>query len=127
VASKRLAVYVDNAEQSTYVSASDIASTTNYFPNALALAFLAALERRSAAPRVLTLLAASTDGNDGPTDAAGAFASPQIAERARALGVSAAAHLAASDSYRFHDRVGSLLRTGPTNTNVSDVAVLLVR
>ncbi len=93
----------------------------------LALAFLAALERRSAAPRDLALLAASTDGNDGPTDAAGAFASREIAERARALGVSAAAHLAASDSYHFHDRVGSLLRTGPTNTNVSDVALLLVR
>jgi glycerate 2-kinase len=73
------------------------------------------------------LLAASTDGNDGPTDAAGAFASREIAERARALGLDPRGFLAVSDSYHFHVRSGSLLRTGPTNTNVSDVAVLLVR
>ena len=92
----------------------------------LALAFLAAQERRSPVPRPVVLLAASTDGNDGPTDAAGAFASPEIAARARALGLDPAAALAENDSYRFHERAGSLLRTGPTNTNVSDVAVLLV-
>lgn len=38
-----------------------------------------------------------------------------------------AAFLAVNDSYAFHDRAGSLLRTGPTGTNVSDVAVVLVR
>ena len=92
----------------------------------LALAFLAALERRSRLPREVVLLAASTDGNDGPTDAAGAFASREIAARARALGLDPVAALALNDSYGFHDRAGSLLRTGPTNTNVSDVAVLLV-
>jgi len=92
----------------------------------LALAFLAALQR-SRQGREILLLAASTDGNDGPTDAAGAFASLEIAGRAQALGLDPWASLAANDSYTFHDRVGSLLRTGPTNTNVSDVSVVLVR
>lgn len=92
----------------------------------LALAVLAAMPRTRAAREVL-FLAASTDGNDGPTDAAGAFASREIAERAGALGLSPAAALADNDSHTFHDRAGSLLRTGPTNTNVSDVVIALVR
>ena len=91
----------------------------------MALAFLAALPRSPAA-RDLLLLAASTDGNDGPTDAAGAFASSEVGARARESGLDPARFLAANDSYRFHDAAGSLLKTGPTNTNVSDVAVLMV-
>ena len=92
----------------------------------LALAFLAAMPR-SRTERSVVLLAASTDGNDGPTDAAGAFASREIGEQARRLGLDPDAFLSANDSYHFHAQAGSLLRTGPTNTNVSDVAILLVR
>jgi len=92
----------------------------------LALAFQAALGR-SRTEREILLLAASTDGNDGPTDAAGAFASRELGDRARAHSLDPAAYLATNDSYNFHDHLGSLLRTGPTNTNVSDVAILLVR
>jgi glycerate 2-kinase len=90
----------------------------------MALAFLAALPRSLADG--IFFLAASTDGNDGPTDAAGAFASLEIAGRARELGLDLNAALASNDSYRFHEQAGSLFRTGPTNTNVSDVAILLV-
>jgi glycerate 2-kinase len=92
----------------------------------LALACMAGMLRTRTPPGVL-LLAASTDGNDGPTDAAGAFASRELAERARAGGLEPEPFLARNDSYAFHDRAGTLLRTGPTNTNVSDVAVLVVR
>jgi hydroxypyruvate reductase len=92
----------------------------------LALAFQLALPRTRPTRQIL-LLAASTDGNDGPTDAAGAFASRELGDRARSLGLDPAAALAANDSYTFHDRLGSLLRTGATNTNVSDVAIILVR
>lgn len=91
----------------------------------LALACLEAMGRAPAS-RGVVLLAASTDGNDGPTDAAGAFAAHAILDRARALGLDPHAYLAANDSHAFHQRAGSLLRTGPTNTNVSDLAVLLV-
>lgn len=94
----------------------------------LALAFLKALPRTGPGTSDgILLLAASTDGNDGPTDAAGAFASTDVLRRAREAGLDPAEFLGRSDSYTFHDRAGSLLRTGPTNTNVCDVAVLLVR
>jgi len=92
----------------------------------MALAFLNAMSRSDAAHK-LAFLAASTDGNDGPTDAAGAFASIEIANRARQLGLDPNSYLVANDSYHFHERAGSLYKTGPTNTNVSDVAIVLVR
>jgi len=92
----------------------------------MALAFLSAMRRSNAAQRIV-FLAASTDGNDGPTDAAGAFASLEIGDRARDAGLDPNSHLATNDSYNFHERTGSLYRTGPTNTNVSDVAIALIR
>lgn len=92
----------------------------------LALAAMARMLQARASPRLL-LLAASTDGNDGPTDAAGAFASVGLAEAARARGLEPEPFLTENDSYAFHDRAGTLIRTGPTHTNVSDVAILLVR
>lgn len=69
---------------------------------------------------------ASTDGSDGPTDAAGAFASSELVARARAAGLDPDAALADNDSYRFFDSIGGLLRTGATNTNVCDLQILLV-
>ena len=72
-------------------------------------------------------LSAGTDGNDGPTDAAGAFADAEALARTRELGLSPASFLAENDSYTFFDRTGGLLRTGPTGTNVCDIQLLLVR
>jgi len=46
---------------------------------------------------------------------------------ARASGVDPDAYLANNDSYTFFEKVGGLLKTGPTNTNVCDIQVLLVR
>ncbi len=73
------------------------------------------------------LLSAGTDGSDGPTDAAGAFADGSTIARAEALSISAAAHLADNDSYRFFEPLGDLLITGPTRTNVMDLQILLVQ
>jgi hydroxypyruvate reductase len=72
------------------------------------------------------VLAAGTDGTDGPTDAAGAFADGTSWERARGSGLDPDALLADNDSYRLFDRLGDLLRTGPTGTNVNDLLVGLV-
>jgi hydroxypyruvate reductase len=73
----------------------------------------------------VTLATLATDGTDGPTDAAGAVIDGQTVARARALGLSAADHLARNDSYPFFDRLGDLIRTGPTNTNVNDLVFIL--
>ena len=84
----------------------------------LALAAAIALE---GVPGVL-LVALGTDGTDGPTDAAGAVASGETAARARAAGLDAGAYLANNDAYSFFDALGDLIRTGPTGTNVNDLA-----
>ena len=70
------------------------------------------------------LASIGTDGNDGPTDAAGAFVDGTTFDRAAALGLDPASFLANNDSYTFFDRLGDLIRTGPTNTNVNDLYLL---
>ncbi|MFB0546163.1 MAG: glycerate kinase [Anaerolineae bacterium] len=63
----------------------------------------------------------ATDGTDGPTDAAGAFATGSTVARARELGLSAEEYLANNDSYHFFQALDDLIMTGPTNTNVNDL------
>jgi hydroxypyruvate reductase len=68
-----------------------------------------------------------TDGIDGPTDAAGALVDPTTFERAREAGIAdPRRYLIDNNTYPFFDRVGDLIRTGPTNTNVGDVQVILI-
>jgi glycerate 2-kinase len=86
----------------------------------LALAAAVALAGR---PGVL--LAAGTDGVDGPTDAAGACVDGRSVARARARAFDAAAALAATDSHPLLAATGDLVRTGPTGTNVADLVVAL--
>jgi hydroxypyruvate reductase len=92
----------------------------------LALAFLGELARDGNRDRGIHLLSASTDGGDGPTDAAGAFASAEVLAMADAAGLSIAASLAGNDSYRFFEAIGGLFKTGPTMTNVCDLQIVLV-
>ncbi len=73
-----------------------------------------------------TIVALATDGTDGPTDAAGAIADGETVHRAREAGMSAADCLERNDAYAFFDRLGDLIRTGPTNTNVNDLTFVLV-
>ena len=72
------------------------------------------------------ILSGGTDGTDGPTDAAGAVADGTTVERAKALNLDPIAFLDNNDSYHFFERLGDLLITGPTLTNVMDLRVILV-
>lgn len=72
------------------------------------------------------LLTVATDGGDGPTDAAGAFADGATVARARAQGLNPAAYLANNDAYNFFQALGDLLITGPTRTNVNDLTLVFV-
>ncbi|MBS3907354.1 MAG: glycerate kinase [Syntrophaceae bacterium] len=72
------------------------------------------------------LLSAGTDGTDGPTDAAGAIADYTTNARAREMGIDPVKYLENNDSYHFFKKLGDLLITGPTRTNVMDVRILLV-
>jgi hydroxypyruvate reductase len=71
------------------------------------------------------VLSGGTDGTDGPTDAAGAFAGDTTVSRALLAGLSPAAHLAENDAYPFFERLGDLVKTGPTGTNVMDLHIML--
>ena len=74
-----------------------------------------------------TLASVGTDGVDGPTDAAGAVADSWTLSRASEAGLSdPATYLSRNDSYRFFERLGDLIMTGPTDTNVGDVQVALI-
>lgn len=72
------------------------------------------------------LIALATDGDDGPTDAAGAVVTGASARRAESFGLEAASHLSRNDAYPFFDRLGDLLKTGPTGTNVNDLVFLFI-
>jgi hydroxypyruvate reductase len=74
----------------------------------------------------MVVLSAGTDGTDGPNDAAGAIAYGDTVARGRAAGHEAREFLARNDSYNYFDAIGDLIRTGPTNTNVMDVHLIIV-
>ncbi len=76
-------------------------------------------------PPEVVILSAGTDGEDGPTDAAGAFVDRAVIEQAKELGFSPSDFLSRNDAYHFFEPLGSLLRTGPTHTNVCDVRIVL--
>ncbi len=74
----------------------------------------------------ILILSAGTDGEDGPTDAAGAFADHQIIDAARQRRLDPSDYLARNDAYHFFEPLGALLKTGPTDTNVCDLRIVLV-
>jgi hydroxypyruvate reductase len=71
--------------------------------------------------RDVVVLAAGTDGSDGPTDAAGAVVDPITLERSRAQGLDVRRALAENDSHAIFAALGDLVVTGPTGSNLMDV------
>jgi glycerate-2-kinase len=86
---------------------------------------LAAAAVLAGAPGPVVFASAGSDGIDGPTDAAGAFADVTTIARAAALGLAPDVFLNRNDSYHFFRALGDLLITGPTGTNVGDIQVLV--
>jgi glycerate 2-kinase len=85
---------------------------------------LAAALAAAGVPNVL-IACLATDGTDGPTDAAGAIVDGDTIGQADRAGLDPRAYLAENDAYRFLDALDRLLRTGPTRTNVNDLAFVL--
>ncbi len=67
-----------------------------------------------------------TDGIDGLTDAAGAICDGNTRVRARKMEVSAREYITNNDSYNFFEKMGDLIITGPTGTNVMDLGIVLI-
>ncbi len=74
----------------------------------------------------IVALSAGTDGTDGPTDAAGALADGTMVKKAAKLGLDPWRYLRDNDSYHLFEKLGDLLKTGPTNTNVMDLRIILI-
>ena len=74
----------------------------------------------------IAILSGGTDGEDGPTDAAGAIVDQDLWRAARALKLHPEPFLAINDSYTYFESTGGLLKTGPTHTNVMDLRVAVV-
>jgi len=94
----------------------------------LILAALDELQRQSVAPELLSkiaILSGGTDGEDGPTDAAGAWLDESVFNKAIAMGLDVGGYLRRCDSYTFFEQTNSLIKTGPTHTNVCDIRVAI--
>jgi len=76
--------------------------------------------------RGIALLSGGTDGEDGPTDAAGAWADAAIVGRMKEFNLDPHGYLQRNDAYMYFERLGSLIKTGPTHTNVCDIRVAVV-
>jgi glycerate 2-kinase len=87
---------------------------------------LAMLSELQLMPDGVVILSGGTDGEDGPTDAAGAVADSSTLSKATAAGLDVAGFLDRHDSYTFFAATGDLLKTGLTGTNVMDVRVVLI-
>ncbi len=74
----------------------------------------------------VVILSAGTDGTDGPTDAAGAIADGSTIRRSEKLGMIAEKYLRDNNSYNFFKPLEDLIITGPTNTNVMDLRIIMV-
>ncbi|QNA45766.1 glycerate kinase type-2 family protein [Lacibacter sediminis] len=85
---------------------------------------LCALQQLNNKPNI-SLLAAGTDGTDGPTDAAGAFADDALREDADDQQLSIKDAINDNDAYPFFEKVNGLLKTGATQTNVMDIVIVL--
>lgn len=83
---------------------------------------LAAVDALAGVQDVL-LLSIATDGEDGPTDAAGAFVTGETAQRAESLGMFAADYLLNNDAYSYFEKIDHLLKVGPSGTNVNDLVI----
>jgi len=92
----------------------------------MALAVLAALDPARPGHDSMLFLSAGSDGNDGPTDAAGAFASMELFARAKEKVLDPQAFLADNDSYTFFSGINGVLKTGSTGTNVCDMQILIL-
>lgn len=88
------------------------------------MALAAAIELQDSSE--MYFLSCGTDGNDGPTDATGAIVTHKTFAQAKILKLDPIEYLNNNDSYHFFEQIGGLIKTGPTNTNVMDVQILII-
>lgn len=90
------------------------------------LRLLESSPNKATALREIAFLSGGTDGEDGPTDAAGAFIDDKIADAMQQLKLDPTGYLLRNDAYHFFEKLDSLIKTGPTHTNVCDLRIVTV-
>ena len=85
---------------------------------------LAAVDELNGSENIL-FISLATDGDDGPTDAAGAVVNGETCQRGKKLGMNVSAYLSRNDAYNFFDPLDDLLKPGYTGTNVNDLMFLV--
>lgn len=113
-------------ETTVHLGNASVAQGTGGRCQELALAAARELAGAGEAAARVTILAAGTDGRDGPTDATGAFADASLWQRIRDAGADPDAALAHHRSHAALDAAGALFRRGATGTNVMDVVIALI-
>jgi glycerate 2-kinase len=93
----------------------------------MALSFLNEMGKDETGCEGITFLSAATDGGDGPTDAAGAYASLDLWNVAGKKNMAPEIFLKNNDAYHFFEKAGGLLKTGATRTNVCDIQICIIR
>jgi glycerate 2-kinase len=93
----------------------------------MALSFLSEINKDKELCKDIYFLSASTDGSDGPTDAAGAFASLEFLDDSLKKNLNIEEYLKNNDSYNFFARINGLFKIGPTNTNVCDIQIVIIK
>jgi hydroxypyruvate reductase len=92
------------------------------------LAAIDAVRRTGALwPAGLLIASVGTDGEDGPTDAAGGYADAAVVAAIDRLGLDVSRAIVRCDAYPLLSAAGGLIRTGPTGTNVADIRIVLAR
>ena len=115
---------ISSGETTVTVQGTGKGGRNQEFAFAMAEALATAAFARS---RQIAAASIGTDGIDGPTDAAGAIVDTETLARAAGAGITdPRAYLDNNDTYTFFDRLGDLVRTGPTDTNVGDLQVVLI-
>ena len=92
----------------------------------VALKVLSELSSRSISVQRIAVVSGGTDGEDGPTTAAGAMVDASVYQQAADLHLDADDFLSRNDAYSFFAQIGGLLVTGPTHTNVCDLRIAIV-
>lgn len=124
--SGRAGCLVWGGETTVRLGKASVAQGTGGRCQELALAAARVLADGGGAAKRITLLAAGTDGRDGPTDATGAFADAALWQRLRDAGADPDSALARHQSHAVLDTAGALFRRGATGTNVMDVVLAVV-
>jgi len=90
------------------------------------LEYLAGLISHLPVDAAFSALACDSDGIDGTEDSAGALVDGHTLRRMNEVGVDLTSHLGRNDTYPMFDAIGALIKTGPTQTNVNDIRIILV-